>query len=378
MSWVAMGEMSEYAVRFEIRPAPVLRTHARFRALSPRKARTVVTNLPIAQTGLEEVTTGLQLDVFLKATDLDDALGAATAVAEDFAAELSLLAAARCGTPTPRIVVDEDQSREAHGFRQYTPVDFGVSRRRLTPKAIQFFRSTVENLDAEHRTAVKRSIHAYHQALKAIDPLVEFLLLWVSLEALDGFLSIRLRLRNHKHLDGIRTLLEAKIHDGAAFYKEANALRNRFVHGSRDMQALTGNAAGLVGRMRIVARNAIAWAIHTHWEGDERPLKYWPVTFVIEFTLEAPKGAPLGRDGDLPYVHVGSILPTDLTKDGSNIGFLTRIKIEERFGPDVTKGASGRAWLAGEQVDLGRLEFVLEDGTNFVALEGKGPPRTSP
>ncbi len=323
----------------------------------------IVTNLPIPHVGLEDISTGLRLDVYLSATDLDDALEAATEIAEDFAAELTLLAAARCGTPSPRIVVDVDLNRDVHPFRQYVPVDFGVSRRRLAPDKMQFFRTTVRKLDPRDRTRVKRSMHAYHQAMAATDPLVEFLLLWVSLEALDAFLSVRLRLSNPKHLDGTRTLLETRVQDGAKFYKDANGLRNRFVHGSRNLDRMTKDAAGIVGPMRIVARNAIAWAIKTHWEGDQRPMKYWPVTFVIEFPLRATKGTPLGRDGDLPQVRVKSIAPLDLTQTGGQVAFATSVPIEEQFGPGVEKGASGRAWIDGEQVELGGLTFVLNDGT---------------
>ncbi len=329
---------------------------------NPRKATLVAVNLPLAQTGGDGVHNGLHLDVRLRASGLDDALQAAIPIANDFAAELAVLAAARCGRPSPRIVVDVDPNNQVHSFRQYVPVDFDVSRRRLTPSKVQFFRSSLAEFPEEHRKRVRRSIHAYYQAMAARDPLVEFLLLWVSLEALEGLLRVRLNLRDSKPLEGIKTWFGRRVEDGAGTYDAAYSLRNRFAHGSRELEQMIEDAAALVGPMRLASRDAIAWSIRTHWEGERRPLKNWPVTAVVEFPIQAPKGIPLGVDGDLPHVRIKGVTPFDLDRSGTTINFATTVAIEERFGPGVERGPHGKAWLEGEQVALNRMELLTEDG----------------
>lgn len=353
--------MTEHVVRFEIAPAPEITKEAVIHVTNPRKAMVRASSLPTSVKHSTAVYSGVRFDVYLKARDLDDAVLTAAQIVEDLVVEISVLSAARCGTPQPSVAVDIDPKARTHPFRQCVVLDPEISRRFLTPAHIRFLRGGYKHLTGESRMSIRRAMHAYRQAMSTTDPLVEFLLLWVAVEALNVPLGLRRGIRSPKRLEGTKRFFEIRVADGEKLYETAYKLRSRFIHGSRDVEGMARTARETIEQMRVATRDAIASSLDVHWEGDRRSLKNWPVYFVFETTITAPKGAPLGVDGDLPQIRVGPIEILNLTRNGNQIFFQYHIRVDERFGPRVERGTTGKASILGEQVDLSGVEFEAKE-----------------
>ena len=94
-----------------------------------------------------------------------------------------------------------------------------------------------------------------------------------------------------------------------------------------------------------------------HWTGDRSTLKGFPVYLMIETTLEAPKGAPLGRDGDLPRIRVEGTKILEAIRQGRQVKILSDFGIKECYGPGVVREPTATVALLGEQVGLSHVEF---------------------
>ncbi len=352
--------MHKFATSFEAVPAPELTVPARAIVKTPGKATVKAKNLSVPGHEGSGVNTGVQIEVYLDAKDLDDALSTAGIIADDFLSELSVCGAAKCGDVEPRIVVDVHPTETIHPFRQYIPVLSGFSRRRVNPRHMQMLRRNIRDMEPHIRQSIWRGMTAYRQAMATIDPVVEFLFLWLAVESMNEPLGRRRRLKKIKPLEGTKATFDMCMPDGLRLYKEAYKLRNKIVHGDRDILEIMKKADELTAPMRIVARNAVASSVNMHWTGDLRPLKSYPVYYMIEFELSAPVGTPLGIKGELPYIKLGKQEITDLVREGKQIKSSHRIKIEERFGPGVVRGTKAKIRVFGEQYDSGTITFEAD------------------
>ena len=242
--------MRVHAVRLEASPAPELRAPASAPVRGVRRGRLKARNLPVPGHEASGAHIGVQMDVTLPARNLDEALQSGYVAAQDFLIELAVAGAARCGLPEPRTVVDIDPATTIHPFRQYIRVHPDVSRRRVKPQHLQIIRGTLERFSGQARGSIWRGMTAYAQALAATDPLVEFLLLWIAVEAMNVPLGRRRRIRNPRPKEGTRAFFELRVPGGKQLYKRAYDLRNRFAHGARDLASMTKDADELVGPMR--------------------------------------------------------------------------------------------------------------------------------
>ncbi len=342
----------EFAVRFEVVPAPELYSGFEVDLGGPRAVVLKARNM--APFGHEEtgIVSGVQADVHLDATDLDDAFRAVEPIARRFVVELSVMAAARCGEPEPRIVVDVGSPTEHHAFRQYIPFRTEISRRRVKPRDLDSIRNAINSFDERIEASIWRGMTAYRHAMATWDPLVEFLILWVAVEAMNEPLGIRRGLESPGRLEGTRAFFEERLKGGAELYRKAHDLRNRFAHGSRDLVAMSKEAKEIIGPMRFAARTAIASGLDMHWTGDQRPLKSWPTYLVIEADLIAPPGTPLGVKGDLPRLEVDPSTPPMLSREGSEVVFFSALPVKHLFGPGVTHAKKARMGIVGEQLSL--------------------------
>ncbi len=144
---------------------------------------------------------------------------------------------------------------------------------------------------------------------------------------------------------------------GKQLYRQAYDLRNRFAHGARDLAAMTKDADELVCPMRSAARDAIASALNMHWTGDRSTLIGFSVYLTIKTTLGAPKGAPLGRGGELPRIRVEGRRILEALRRGRQVKTLSDFEIKECYGPGVVRGPTATVALFGEQVGLSHVEL---------------------
>lgn len=347
-------ERVPHIVRFHVVPGPELRYNASVQIGGDHGIRVKARRITVPGYERTKVALGVEIDVHLRAKDLEEAERVGGEAADNLMNEISVFAAARCGEVLPRIVVQTDPASETHPFRQYVPVGPEFSRRRVDPRKMKEMRDALGQLDPDLRKSVLRGMQAYRQAMSVFDPYLEFSFLWVAVEAMNKPLGVRRGLMSPGPLEGTRAFFKSRNID--KLYKDAHYLRNKILHGSRNVAALTNRASELVGPMRLAAREAVASCIDMHWTGDERPLKNYPILLKLELQLKAPKGARLGQKKDLPHFEVGEQEILALARKSGQIKFETRIPVEaERFGPEVSLGDTVRVQLLGEQVGPGKI-----------------------
>jgi hypothetical protein len=344
-----------YAVRYRVSPAPDLRSPSHETLDGPDGSTLHVRNYNAPGGHDVNVHAGLEIDLYLLATSLDDAIWTGSSIVTGLMAEITTTSAARCGMPREVVVVQLGSSDGRHAYREYVLVNQDVSRRFFSIETLRATRTAIWGLHPDLQESVWRAIKSYQQALESLDPLVEFMVLWAAIESLNVPLGRRAGQSKPRPLEGCRAFFETRVVDGRAFYRDAKELRNDWLHGSRDLKGLGERSRKMLEIMELATREAIAYACGTEWVGERKPIKHWPLQLFVQVELTVPPGQPLAPDGEIPVLGIELLPRGSFSREGNDI----KQQFEVKFRPDPLRkfqiNPSAAIGFIGEQVATAAL-----------------------
>lgn len=287
--------MLRYSVRYELKPGVILHgptdldigEHDNITRLRMRNIwdRDKVGNRYVS---------GIQFDTELNADSIEDAISASRTMIDTLATHMSLLTSVSLPTAQPLVAVDIDPEHTDHEYLQfiYPPLP-PLSRGSILPPKMIDFVNHFENLGSrEDRESIARALIHYRKGLRATDSLDGFLDFWIGLEALNRPLATKLNTQR-RTLTPIKTFLESHIENGEELFSAAKNLRNDFVHGSANVQAMMSVAQELLSPLRFALLNAVLFLTGTpRTKGmSSDPIPWWDAIAVRLSTV-------LHKDGD--------------------------------------------------------------------------------
>ena len=297
---------------------------------------------------------GLEVQVELPASDLDQAFQRASSLASMHLELLSTIGRGPCGSPEHVLGYEITPGTEEREFRQvHGPLTFPIGKTPVpNPPFGDFFEAYVGLRDPSIRYPILMAVQFYAAALREVEPVLRFMLLWLACEAIEDSLRRKLDRKRKDRNWGLKALAEQQ-GDSADLIDDAYVLRNDIFHvrGGVDVGEIPVRAGSLADRLEPLVAPGVLVLLDLGGRTDQLPTQAataHPVRLVFSATV---RGEPQMWSADShPHVEVDfNVELININKDGS-INFKTpanfrlrnceqmsprSIEVRGPFGPNI-------------------------------------------
>jgi len=195
---------------------------------------------------------GVEVQVAVHAEDLDRALLLTDGLASAHLTLIATIARGHTGSPQPLLAYEITPEAERRAFRQWHgPLRMPLGKTPVpNPPFGDFFDAYVALRDPSIRYPILMAIQFYGAALREVEPVLRFMLLWLACEAIEDSLRRKLDRTPKDRFWGLKALAE-RMRQDASLIEDAYELRTDIFHvrGGVDPTAIPARAGALADRL---------------------------------------------------------------------------------------------------------------------------------